>query len=93
MAHKLLALLHNQENGADKIWGSIQDNQCVLSFWGRRGGRLAFKEYATWYEADMQAEKKLRKGYRDASLDVLPEDFNAQLMMATLGMVRFRLEV
>ena len=91
MAREFLALLHNQEDGADKIWGAIQGNQCVLSFWGRRGGKLAFKEYASWYEADLQADKKLRKGYRYAHSDVLPEDFNGQLMMATLGMVKFRL--
>lgn len=92
MSHEFLALLHNNQDGHDKIWGAKQSNHCVLSFWGRRGGRLAFKEYASWYEADLQAEKKLLNGYRAALPDVLPEDFDAQLMMATLGMVKFRLE-
>ena len=93
MSHKFLSLLHNYQDGHDKIWGAIQGSQCVLSFWGRRGGRLAFKEYASWYEADLQAEKKMRKGYEKAHPGVLPDDFDAQLMMATLGMVKFRLDV
>lgn len=91
MTHKFVALLHNQENGSDKIWGAIQGNQCVLSFWGRRGARLAFKEYATEYDALAQAWKKKKKGYERAERNVLPDDFDAQLMMATLGMVKFRL--
>lgn len=92
MAHQFIALLHNHQAGHDKIWGAIQGNQCVLSFWGRRGAKLTFKEYATMSEAQEQAWKKKRKGYEIAGEVVLPDDFDAQLMMATLGMVKFRLE-
>jgi hypothetical protein len=92
MAHQFVALLHNYQDGHDKIWGAIEGNQCVLSFWGKRGSRLAFKEYAYTWQAEEQAHKKLRKGYERARQDILPADFDAQLMMATLGMVKFRLE-
>jgi len=92
MAHQFVALLHNYRDGHDKIWGAIEGNQCVLSFWGKRGAKLAFKEYAYTWQAEEQAHKKLRKGYERARADILPEDFDAQLMMATLGMVKFRLE-
>lgn len=92
MDSRFVALLHNHQDGHDKIWGAIHGNQCVLSFWGKRGAKLAFKEYATAWEAEDQAYKKMRKGYQRAEPGVLPDDFDAQLMMATLGMVKFRLE-
>jgi hypothetical protein len=80
----------NNSAGHDKIWGFIKTSQGVFSFWGRRGKSLSFKEYTSVWDAEAVANKKEDSGYkRQFNTEVLPPDFEGQLMMACLGKVKF----
>lgn len=85
-------VLQFKEGTSDKIWGYRTMSDNTLSFWGRTGGTLAFKVYRNRYDAEKVARTKRRKGYRDASsIEVLPQDFDGQLMLAALGQAKFSL--
>ncbi len=92
-----MVVLRFKEGTSDKIWGYRTMSDNTISFWGRTGGTLAFKVYRNWFEADEVAATKRRKGYRDVSAaqqeQVLPVDFEGQLMLAALGQVKFPLAV
>jgi len=82
----------NNSTGHDKIWGLVQTSQGVFSFWGRRGKSLSFKQHFSIWDARATADKKERAGYTKCSTEVLPADFEGQLMMACLGRVKFGLD-
>lgn len=82
----------NNSAGHDKIWGFIETSQGVFGFWGRRKGKLSFKEYPSTWDAHDIANQKERKGYRGTDVSVLPTDFEGQLMFACLGMVKFGID-
>jgi len=92
-----MVVLQFKEGTSNKIWGyrTMADN--TISFWGRTGGTLTFKVYRRWYEAEQVAWTKRRKGYNDVVVaqrdQVLPTDFEGQLMLAALGQVKFPLAV
>jgi hypothetical protein len=95
----MIALYHFKDGASDKIWGWAKTDDGALSFWGRTKGSLSFKQYSSVWDAEDQAHKKQRKGYAvvskntqelgPASLDLLPDDFKGQLMLAKLGMTKF----
>ena len=89
----MIALYHFKDDSSDKIWGWTKTDDGALSFWGRTRGSLAFKHYNYDVLANQQARKKQNKGYKlvnkSAITSLLPDDFDGQLMLAKLGMVKF----
>ncbi len=87
----MMELYHFQEGASDKIWGWTTTEDGALSFWGRTRGSLSFKRYASVTDAEDQAYKKQRKGYRYAGNkeDLLPADWKGQFMLAKLGQTKF----
>lgn len=94
----MIALYHFKDGTSDKIWGWTKTDEGALSFWGRTKGSLSFKQYSSVWDAEDQAHKKQRKGYKPVnynqdlgpeSLSLLPDDFKGQLMLAKLGQVKF----
>lgn len=77
----------------DKIWGWVKTSDGgALSFWGRRGGTLAFKRYGSIFDATSQAMVKSKKyqGHSPESWSkLLPEDFEGQVMLALLGQAKY----
>lgn len=78
MAYNIDFFGHCQEDNHDKIWGyaTVQDDE-LYSFWGRRGGNLAFKRHRTnsWMERDTLADKarsKSRYGRRSGYYRPVP---------------------
>jgi predicted DNA-binding WGR domain protein len=70
MAYEIEFFGHCQEDNHDKIWGyaTVQGDE-VYSFWGRRGGKLAFKRFrgntsSVRAELGQKEREKARKGYR-----------------------------
>lgn len=92
-----MVVLQFKEGTSDKIWGYRTMSDNTISFWGRTGGTLAFKVYRSWIQADDVASTKRRKGYHAVAESryeqVLPADFEGQLMLAALGQVKFPLAV
>jgi hypothetical protein len=82
----------NNTEGHDKIWGLVKTSQGLFSFWGKRGKSVAFKQHENAWDAGRIADKKERSGYRKCSTEVLPADFDGQLMMACLGRVKFPID-
>lgn len=95
----MIELYHFKDGSSDKIWGWTKIDNGAVSFWGRTKGSLSFKHYNSVWDAEDQAHKKKRKGYKQVSnynqetgpevLGLLPEDFKGQLMLAKLGMTKF----
>lgn len=91
----MISLYHYKEGSSDKIWGWLKTEDGALSFWGRSKGTLAFKVYRSVYEVTKVERTKRDKGYRfvssdsDTSNDILPDDFDGQLLLAKLGQVKF----
>lgn len=91
----MISLYHYKEGSSDKIWGWLKTEEGALSFWGRSKGTLAFKVYGSVYEVTKVERTKRDKGYRfvssnsDASNNILPDDFDGQLLLAKLGQVKF----
>jgi hypothetical protein len=95
----MIVLYHFKKDGSDKIWGWTKTTDGALSFWGRTRGSLSFKHYERVWDAEDQADKKRRKGYELVSnynqevgpevLDLLPEDWKGQFMIAKLGQTKF----
>lgn len=78
-----------EPNRHDKIWGWVRTTDGGgLSFWGRRGGALAFKRYDSaqecWSQAQIKARKYQAQGPESWSR-LLPEDFEGQIMLAILS--------
>jgi predicted DNA-binding WGR domain protein len=87
----MIALYHFKDDKSDKIWGWTNTDDGAISFWGRTRGSLSFKHYDSVLDAEDQAYKKQRKGYRYVAdkLDLLPEDWKGQFMIAKLGQTKF----
>jgi hypothetical protein len=86
----MIALYHYKEGASDKIWGWTKTDDGALSFWGRTRGSLSFKHYDSVWDAEDQAYKKQRKGYKVAdNMDLLPADWKGQFMIAKLGQTKF----
>ena len=95
----MITLYHFKEGASDKIWGWTDTTDGALSFWGRTRGSLSFKYYDRVWDAEDQADKKRRKGYKLVSnynqevgpevTDLLPEDWKGQFMIAKLGQTKF----
>jgi hypothetical protein len=89
----MISLYHFNEGTSDKIWGWTKTEDGAISFWGRVRGTLAFKIYHSVYEVTKVERSKRDKGYRfingDRSKDLLPDDFEGQLLLAKLGQVKF----
>jgi hypothetical protein len=87
----MISVYHYKQDGSDKIWGWSKTDEGALSFWGRTKGTLAFKAYGSVYEVTKVERTKRDKGYRFVGEDsnVLPDDFQGQLMLAKLGQVKF----
>lgn len=89
----MISLYHFKEGSSDKIWGWTKTDDGAISFWGRTRGTLAFKVYHSVYEVTKVERSKRDKGYRFISGDpvenLLPEDFEGQLLLAKLGQVKF----
>jgi hypothetical protein len=87
-----MILLHCNKGKSDKIWGWTETADGAVSFWGRRKAKtLSFMRYDNKYLVKEVARQKYLKGYDMAEgpqEDYLPEDFQGQMMLATLGMVR-----
>lgn len=76
----------------DKIWGWIDQGSGPLSFWGRTGGIMSFKRYASSSEVSNQALKKSKKYIKkgpESWGSLLPLNFEGQVMIASLGRVKF----
>ena len=81
-----------QPNKHDKIWGVISSGDGALTFWGRRAGTLSFKQFGSVQEAMFQSLVKARTYVRQNPRnwnDLLPEDFDGQVLLARLGQVKF----
>ena len=86
----MIALYHFKDGTSDKIWGWTKTEDGALSFWGRTRGSLSFKHYTSVWLAGDQAYKKQRKGYRLVKdMDLMPEDWKGQFMIAKLGQTKF----
>jgi len=86
----MIALYHFKDGTSDKIWGWTKTEDGALSFWGRTRGSLSFKHYTSVWLAEDQAYKKQRKGYRPVKdMDLMPEDWKGQFMIAKLGQTKF----
>lgn len=84
-----------EQNKHDKIWGYVKDGPAgALTFWGRRRGTLSFKRYIWERDAQVHGWDKCKRNYRkifdpEDHYRYLPEDFEAQLMLARLGQIKF----
>lgn len=84
-----MIVLHFKEGSSDKIWGWVDNEHGALSFWGRTKGSLAFKKYTSQYDVRKVERTKRDKGYAYTTSNVLPDDFEGQLLLAKLGQVKF----
>lgn len=89
----ILFLGHCYEaNKHDKIWGVIRTGDGALTFWGRRASTLSFKKFEFASDAMDQSRIKSRTYVRQNPRnwnDLLPEDFDGQVLLARLGQVKF----
>ena len=54
------------ESGHDKIWVSLILNDHHYCAWGRRGGKLSFKDHGSNFLSIMRVEhQKKQKGYKE----------------------------
>ncbi len=74
----------------DKVWGVFEHGGEVISFWGRRTGRLTFKKINHTI-ANSQIEKKSRDGYQGTSIEALNHNtdfkdrFDSDYVLALCG--------
>jgi len=57
------------EGTSDKIYGVAKHNGRIFTFWGRFGGSLATKDFPSLGEAQDVFQSKIRKGYRETTVD------------------------
>lgn len=73
---QVLALAHFYETGdrgwrggapsSDKVWGVAKIQGTLVSFWGRRNGKLKFKTHtAGLFPVVSKLREKVAKGYRE----------------------------
>lgn len=65
LAHFLDPSAGTSGRGSDKVWGLLDVNGTIRSFWGRRGKKLSSNPLDGANEASDKWYSKLQKGYKD----------------------------
>ncbi len=58
-----------QEGTSDKVYGIVSRDGKVFTFWGRNGASLSTKEQSSYNAALSIFNSKIKKGYREVSLN------------------------